>query len=116
MLAAKVDFGCQTPVHFADKHIDPTYEWSEWALRRRALALANLRSKATHSAQTAASHFKRDADSQVWLPKAATTQTKVNKGQAMPRKLQYVAGLRGPPSVKMAVVRLDLDLGQPHQY
>ncbi len=43
-------------------------------------------------------------------------QTRVNKGQAMPRKLQYVAGLRGAPDVKMNVVRLDLDLGQPHQH
>lgn len=53
---------------------------------------------------------------QVWKPKEATVQTRVNKGQAMPRKLQYVAGLRGAPDVKMNVVRLDLDLGQPHQH
>lgn len=53
---------------------------------------------------------------QVWLPKAATVQTRVDKGQAMPKKLQYVAGLRGAPEVKMNVVRLELDLGQPHQH
>jgi hypothetical protein len=40
----------------------------------------------------------------------------VTKGQSMPKKLQYVAGLRGAPSVKMNVVRLEMDLGQPHQY
>lgn len=112
----KVDFGAQTPVHFVERHIDPSYEWNVWALRRRALALANLRQKATHSAQTAASHFRRDADTQVWKPKEAQVQTRADKGQAMPKKLQYVAGLRGAPDVKMNVVRLELDLGQPHQH
>ena len=53
---------------------------------------------------------------QVWKPKDTEVQTKVNKGQTMPKKLQYVAGLRGAPNVKMNVVRLDLDLGQPHQH
>ena len=112
----KVDLGAQTPVHFVERHIDPSYEWNVWALRRRALALANLRQKATHSAQTAASHFRRDADTQVWKPKEAQVQTRADKGQAMPKKLQYVAGLRGAPETKMSVIRLDLDLGQPHQH
>ena len=112
----KVDFGCQTPVHFVERNIDSGYEWNQWALRRRALALANLRGKRTHSTQSALSHFKRDGDTQVWLPKDALVQTKVNKGQSMPKKLQYVAGLRGSPTVKMNVIRLDMDLGQPHQH
>ncbi|KAG2452258.1 hypothetical protein HYH02_003282 [Chlamydomonas schloesseri] len=112
----KVDFGCQTPVHFLERHIDKDYEWNVWALRRRALALANLRNKATHSAQTAESHFKRENETQVWKPREAVVQTRVTKGQAMPRKLQYVAGLRGAADVKMNVVRLELDLGQPHQH
>ncbi|KAG2482843.1 hypothetical protein HYH03_018280 [Edaphochlamys debaryana] len=112
----KVDFGCQTLVHVMERHIDKSYEWNVWALRRRALALANLRGKATHSTQTNESHFKRENETQVWKPREATSQTKATKGQAMPRKLQYVAGLRGAPDVKMNVVRLELDLGQPHQH
>ena len=112
----KVDFGCQTPVHFIEHHIDPSYEWNEWALRRRALNLANLRQKCTHSAQTVLTHFKRDGDTQVWLPKESQVQTRVNKGQSMPKKLQYISGLRGSPATKMNVIRLDLDLGQPHQH
>eukprot|EP00983_Pelagomonas_calceolata_P024161 759946-Pelagomonas_calceolata.AAC.6 len=43
---------------------NPRYEWNEWALRRRALQLTNLRQKATHSTQTGLSHFKRDTDTQ----------------------------------------------------
>lgn len=43
-------------------------------------------------------------------------QTRVNKGQTMPKKLQYVTGLRGAPDTKMKVVRLELELGQPHQH
>jgi hypothetical protein len=41
------------------------------------IALANLHTKATHSAQTVLSHFRRDGDSQTWQPKAAAVQTKV---------------------------------------
>ena len=112
----KVDFGCQTPVHFVERNIDYGYEWNQWALRRRALALANLRGKRTHSTQSALSHFKRDGDTQVWLPKDALVQTRVDKGQSMPKKLQFVSGLRGSPNVKMNVIRLEMDLGQPHQH
>lgn len=112
----KCDFGTQTPVHFVERLIDVDYEWNQWALRRRALRLANLRQFKTHSAQTILTHFKRDNETQVWKPKEAAVQTKVNKGQSMPKKLQYVRGLRGAPDVKMNVVRLDLDLGQPHQH
>ncbi|KAL6763122.1 hypothetical protein V8C86DRAFT_2507729 [Haematococcus lacustris] len=112
----KVDFGSQTPLHFTERHIDYSYEWNEWALRRRALAIANLRNKRTHSTQTGLSHFKRDAEAQVWQPKEAQVQTRVAKGQSMPKKLQYVTGLRGAPDVKMKVVRLELELGQPHQF
>ncbi|MEW5301170.1 MAG: hypothetical protein WDW36_004046 [Sanguina aurantia] len=97
----RVDFGCQTPTHFVERHIDHSYEWNEWSLRRRALLLANLRQKTTHSAQTAESHLRRDNQTQVWLPKQASSQTRVTKGQGMPKKLQ--------------VVQLELDLGQPHQ-
>lgn len=39
------DFGTQTPTHFVEKNMDKDYEWNEWALRRRALHLANLRQK-----------------------------------------------------------------------
>ena len=52
-------------MHFVEHHIDYSYEWNVWALRRRALALANLRQKRTHSTQTGLTHFKRDAESQV---------------------------------------------------
>ncbi|CAD7701880.1 unnamed protein product [Ostreobium quekettii] len=110
------DFGIQTPTHFEECHIDVDYEWNVWALRRRALELANLRGKATHSCQTHLSHFRRDGNTQVWRPKAASVQTPFNKGQCMPRRLRYVAGLRGGPDVKMRVVSLQLDVGQPHQY
>ncbi len=53
---------------------------------------------------------------QVWLPKGVASQTHVNKGQSMPRKLRHVAGLRGPPGTQMTVLNLELDLGQPYQH
>lgn len=85
--------------------------------RPQIIALANLRNKATHSAQTALSHFRAETTTQTWAPRGAATQTAHHKGQAMPRRLRYVAGLRGAPAeAKMSVVSLELDLGQPHQF
>ncbi|GMH41269.1 hypothetical protein BSKO_09179 [Bryopsis sp. KO-2023] len=108
--------GTQTPTHFVETYIDKEYEWNVWALRRRALSLADLRGKATHSCQTNLSHFKRESQVQVWKPKQASTQTHSNKAQTMPKNLRYIAGLRGAPDVKMSVVSLELDIGQTHQY
>ena len=93
------------------------YHWNAWALRRQALKLANLQTKATHSAQTLVSGFRRDAESQYWVQKVSTTQTAANKGQSMSKKMRYVRGLRGDPvATKMNIVSLELDLGQPHQF
>jgi hypothetical protein len=61
-------FGTQTPTHFLEKHIEINYEWNQWALRRRAIHMTNLRNKATHSAQTLLSHFRRDGEVQVCPP------------------------------------------------
>lgn len=74
-----------------------------------------MRDKRTHSQQTDKSHFRRDNDTQVWVPKKATTQTASNKGQTMTQKKRYIAGLRGSPATRMNIVSLDLDIGQPHQ-
>jgi hypothetical protein len=115
--AIKCDMGCQTPTHFVERYVDHSYQWNSWALRRHALKLASLQTKATRGAQTAASGFRRDAESQYWVAKVAASQTPVSKGQAMPRQLRYVKGLRGDPvTTKMSVVSMELDLGQPHQY
>jgi hypothetical protein len=43
------------------------------------IALANLRHKGTHSAQTLASGFRREGCSQTWLPKEAAVQTRVSQ-------------------------------------
>ena len=99
----------QTPTHFVEKNIDPSYEWNEWALRRRALALANLRQKKTTSQQTGLSALRRDAETQVYLPRDTTTMTGVSTGTSAPVSANYVAGLRGAPDTTMAVVNLTYD-------
>jgi hypothetical protein len=45
--------------------MDRSYEWNEWAARRRVLALTNLRQKRTHSQQTQLSHYRREQKTQV---------------------------------------------------
>ncbi|KAH8044313.1 zinc ion transmembrane transporter [Aureococcus anophagefferens] len=74
--AATRDASTDTPVHFVEKHIDPAYEWNDWALRRRALRLAQLKHCATTSQQTDESHFRRNNTTQVFLPKIASTQSR----------------------------------------
>jgi len=91
----KKDASTETPTHFVHKHIDPNYEWNEWALRRRALKYANLRNCATTSQQTDVSSFKRDIETQVYLPKEKTTQTTVEQGTNPPLQINFFAGLRG---------------------
>jgi len=71
------------------------YEWNEWALRRQALRILHLRQSATTSAQTDASHFRRDNDTQVHLPRESGTQTGVSVGSNTARVVRYFAGLRG---------------------
>ncbi len=95
-----LDAGTETPTHFVERHIDPNYEWNEWALRRKALQLVNLRNARTSSSQTVKSHFRRESETQVYLPKETGTQTGISKATNPPKKLQYVAGLRGLSSTR----------------
>ena len=99
----------QTPTHFIEKNIDQSYEWNEWGLRRRALHLANLRQKVTKSQQTKASAFRREEETQVYLPKDSTTMTGISTGTGAPISRNYIAGLRGAPDEQMSLVNLTID-------
>jgi len=90
-----VDAGTETPTHFVERYIDVNYHWNEWELRRRALKISKLKKCLTTSQQTDESHFRRDNDSQVYLPRIKGTQTKREKGTNPPTKTSYIAGLRG---------------------
>lgn len=103
------DAAAQTPTHFVEKNIDPNYDWNEWGLRRRALHLANLRQKVTKSAQTAGSAFRRESESQVYLPKDGATMTGVSTATAAPISRNYIAGLRGAPDEVMELINLTVD-------
>ncbi|RYG44123.1 hypothetical protein EON67_12120 [archaeon] len=92
-----VDASVETPVHFVERHIDARYRWNEWDLRRQALATLNLRMCATTSAQTDASHFRRDAETQVYLPKGSGTQTGINAATNTVRTVRLFTGSVGTP-------------------
>jgi hypothetical protein len=92
--ALKVDASTSTPTHFCDKRIDYQYDWNEWTLRRKALQIANLRHCKTVSCQTSQSLFRREVDTQVYLPQENATQTGKDKGTNPPRVTTYFAGLR----------------------
>lgn len=74
-----LDQACNTPEYFVEKYIDTSYRWNEWDLRREALQMANIRKKQTTGAQTDLSNFKRDGETQVYLPKELGTQTMQTK-------------------------------------
>lgn len=111
--AAMVDAGVETPVHFVERHIDPRYEFSEWALRRRAVQIANLRKCATTSIQTDASHFRRDNDAQVYLPKEQGTQTGISVSTNTERVVQHHVGIRGAPEPFVAAAAARKAAGKP---
>ena len=94
------DASTGTPTHFIDTHIDHNYDWNVWALRRRALRVAQLKHCATTSQQTDQSHFRRDSTSQVYLPKIQATQTRRDNHSNPPTRIQYLTGARGPTSNK----------------
>eukprot|EP01052_Picozoa_sp_SAG31_P024740 SAG31_NODE_2125_length_6396_cov_10.043036_3_plen_624_part_00 len=107
---ASKEMGCQTDTHVVPSFIDKNYEWNEWALRRRALMLTNLRTKLTHSTQTVDSHFRRENATQHYPPKENKTQTAKSTGTAPRKESNYITGLRGHPDEKMHVVNISLDL------
>lgn len=102
------DVGTGTPVHFVEQNWDVNYHWNEWELRRRALKVVQLQHCTTHGVQTDASHYRRENDSQVYVPREQGTQTRTERGTNPPLVTTYVAGLRGkvPPSSSSAAVSL----------
>lgn len=110
----KCDSGTQTDTHFMESNIVKSYEWNEWELRRKALKLTNLRQKLTHSMQTDLSNFRRDSETQVYLPKTEETQTKVDRYSNIPKPHVFIAGLRGcktgePTTITKMDLTLDVD-------
>ncbi|KAK7907524.1 hypothetical protein WMY93_016136 [Mugilogobius chulae] len=100
--------GTQTDTHPVESYIDKAYEWNEWALRRKALKLVDLRSKLTHSTQTNLSHMRRHNCTQTYPPKDAAGQTTLDGESGVPEPVVYLAGLqgqRGRPMVKVELTR-----------
>ncbi|PAA67666.1 hypothetical protein BOX15_Mlig012917g1, partial [Macrostomum lignano] len=91
----KCDAQTETDTHFMDTNIVKSYEWNEWELRRKAIKLANLRTKVTHSQQTNLSNLRRDNVAQVYPPKDQETQTKRDGHTSVPKPSVFYAGLRG---------------------
>jgi len=109
----KAEQGSQTDTHFYESNIVKTYEWNEWELRRKAIKLANLRTRITHSMQTNLSNFRRDNVSQVYLPKDQLTMTLGDNYSNVEKPQTYLAGLRGcgmETSTTMTKVDLTLDV------
>ncbi|XP_053566495.1 cilia- and flagella-associated protein 206 isoform X2 [Bombina bombina] len=92
---SKCNSSTQTDTHIMETNIVKSYEWNEWELRRKAIKLANLRQKVTHSMQTHNSHLRRENFTQVYLPKQVGTQTKRDSATNVPKPQVFLAGLRG---------------------
>lgn len=103
----KSDSGTQTDTHILDSNIVKNYEWNEWELRRKAIKLANLRSKITASAQTNLSNLRRENFSQVYLPKEKGAQTKRESASNVSKPQIFMAGLRGVRGIR-TMVKVDL--------
>ncbi|XP_047414506.1 cilia- and flagella-associated protein 206 isoform X4 [Sciurus carolinensis] len=104
----KCESSTQTDTHILPPTIVRSYEWNEWELRRKAIKLANLRQKITHSVQTDLSHMRRENCSQVYPSKDASTQSKREGSSRVPRPQIYIAGLRGGRSKTTHGVKVNL--------
>jgi hypothetical protein len=70
--ALKCDSEVQTPAEYINTDLPPAdYEWNEWTMRRKALQMADLTNKRTHSTQTEKSHFRRTSETQTYKPQYA---------------------------------------------
>ncbi|XP_072498882.1 cilia- and flagella-associated protein 206 isoform X1 [Notamacropus eugenii] len=98
----------QTDTHIMQPTIVKGYEWNEWELRRKAIKLANLRQKLTHSVQTNLSHMRRENSTQVYPLKTTGTQTKREDSTRVPRPQIYIAGLRGSFTASLNAVKVNL--------
>ncbi|XP_051792721.1 cilia- and flagella-associated protein 206 isoform X2 [Acanthochromis polyacanthus] len=106
LLVTKCESGTQTDIHPMETNIVKSYEWNEWELRRKALKLADLRTKVTHSTQTDLSHLRRENVTQTWLPKDAACQSKRDGESNVPKPQIYLAGLRGQRNAQVAKINL----------
>ncbi|XP_073192727.1 cilia- and flagella-associated protein 206 isoform X2 [Lepidochelys kempii] len=104
----KCDSSTQTDTHILPPTIVKSYEWNEWELRRKAIKLANLRRKLTHSVQTNLSHMRRDNSTQVYLLKDFGTQTRLDNSSNVPRPQIFLAGLRGGSTPTTCMVKVNL--------
>ncbi|XP_037375958.1 cilia- and flagella-associated protein 206 [Talpa occidentalis] len=98
----------QTDTHILPPTIVRSYEWNEWELRRKAIKLANLRQKVTHSVQTDLSHMRRENYSQVYPLKDVGTQSMREGSTRVPRPQIYLAGLRGGQTKTTFGVKVNL--------
>ncbi|XP_073934542.1 cilia- and flagella-associated protein 206 isoform X3 [Castor canadensis] len=98
----------QTDTHILSPTIVRSYEWNEWELRRKAIKLANLRQKITHSVQTDLSHMRRENSSQVYPCKDASTQSKRESSTRVPKPQIYIAGLRGGQNKTPCGIKVNL--------
>lgn len=110
----KTDSSCQTGTHIlydGHSHIDNAYHWNEWDLRRQAILLVNLKKKLTHSTQTDVSHFRKEVSVQCYRHgKQTGTQTRRDGATTMPKRVNFIKGLRGHPEVKNGATVVDLTL------
>ncbi|KAM5257116.1 cilia- and flagella-associated protein 206 [Ctenodactylus gundi] len=102
------DSSTQTDTHILPPTIVTSYEWNEWELRRKAIKLANLRQKITHSTQTDLSHLRRENCSQVYPSKDVSTQCMKEGSTRVPRPQTYIAGLRGGQSKTTHGIKVNL--------
>ncbi|XP_075210141.1 cilia- and flagella-associated protein 206 [Lycorma delicatula] len=94
-LTSKLNAETQTLLHPVESYIDPNYSWDVWELKRKAVQLANICKRKTHSTQTNKSHMRNTFGTQTYTLKDNSTQTKEDNKTIMPKLSNFIFGLRG---------------------
>lgn len=104
------DASCETVTHPVESYIDRTYHWNQWELLYRKKTLKGLENKRSKTVQTNVSHYKRSYTFQTYDLRDKGEQTLVSTGTTMPKKVRYLAGLRGDSQTQHKVVNLTINL------
>nr|XP_046475202.1 cilia- and flagella-associated protein 206-like [Neodiprion pinetum] len=97
----------QTVLHPLESNIVKDYTFSTWEYRRRALQLASICQRATHSTQTYKSHFRSSVYTHAAPPRDREVQTMRDNYANTTRLKNFIYGLRGKRGDQQHVVQFE---------
>ncbi|GJQ87333.1 hypothetical protein Trydic_g17380 [Trypoxylus dichotomus] len=100
------EVGTQTDNHAPTVKKNPNYLWNVWDLKRRALSMANVSRRKTHSTQTVIFNNRNSVRLQTHFTRDHCYQTKKDNSSNVPTQSNYIFGLRGRKDDRQFIITL----------